>query len=143
MRKAIIGTMLLVSVLIMVGMVYARGPMGSGSGACGRPDCPNAGSATTDQWQKFRADSLGLREQMMAKKFELEKEMLQANPDKAKVAKLEGELSALQASVQDMRTKAGLTGCDQGGAGCRNGGMMRNCGSGMANCGQGMGRCNQ
>lgn len=141
MRKIITGTVLFASALIMAGMVYARGPMGFGAGDCGRPDCLNAGSATTDQWQKFRADSLGLREAMMTKKFEIEKELLQTTPDKTRITKLENELSALQASVQGLRTKAGLAGCDQSGSGCRNGGMNVNCGSGMASFGQGRGRC--
>ena len=142
MRKITVGVLLLASAIVMAGMAYARSPLGSGSGSCCLPDCSSA-RITTEQWQKYRTDSLGLREQMMTRKFELEKEELQPHPDNTKVARLESEISSLRSSIHDLRTKAGLAVCYQGGAGCRSNGINGDRGNGMGIRGQGMGRCNQ
>lgn len=141
MRKFIVGALLVASAIVMAGTVYAWGPMGNGPGSCGQQNCPNAG-ATTDQWQKFRTDSLSLREQLMTKKFELEKETLQPSPDKTKISGLEIEISTLKTTIQDLRAKAGLSDCKPSGKGYHNG-IKGNCSNNMESCGQGLRRCSQ
>ena len=129
MKSLIIAAVLAASV-ITVGMVYARGPMGG----CDKPGCNNAGAVSGEQWQKFKADSIELREQMMTKRFELEKENLKATPDAARVAGLENEVADLRTKMQELRAKAGLPTRGQDGPGFRRGGMMNRGGAGCGNC---------
>jgi hypothetical protein len=141
MKRSVIVAVLLGSV-IMVGMVYARGPMAGGPGGCGMSGCNNAGAVGTEQWKKFRADSIELREQMMTRMFELQRENLKEAPDAAKVAKLEAEITDLRTKIQDIGAEAGLPACGTKGADCRGKGEI-NCGAGncggMVNCGTGAG----
>jgi len=90
-----------------------------------------------EQLQKFKGESIGLREQMMSKKFELEKETLKATPDAARIAALETELTGLRTKIQELRTNAGLPTRGQDGPGSRSGGKMnRGPGAGCGNCPQ-------
>jgi hypothetical protein len=126
MKKLIIAAVLAASVST-VGMVYARGPMGG----CGMSGCNNAGGVSGEQWKKFQADSIDLREQMMSKRFALQKENLKATPDAAVIAGLEAEIAGLRTKVQEIRAKAGLPTCDEDGPGPRCGGEMSH---GAGNC---------
>ena len=130
MKRLVIAAVLAASV-ITAGMVYARGPMGG----CGGAGCDNGGAVSGEQWQKFKSDSIELREQMMTKRFELEKENLKAAPDAARIASLETGITDLRMKIQELRSKAGLPTCGQDGPGSRRGGMMnRGPGAGCGNC---------
>lgn len=110
---------------------YGNGPFG------GCADCGQRPGATSDQARKFQTETMDLRQEMMNKRFEAQREMLSATPDAAKVASLQSDIEAIQAKVRDIRGKSGLTGCAGGGeCGKRCGDVAKN---GMGGCGMGMG----
>lgn len=90
----------------------ARGPMAKGNGT-GNCDCYNAYSDTNskdENFKKFRQETLPLRKEINAKRFELEQEYLSENPDNAKINALKGDISNLRSKVQDVKNKYGITG---------------------------------
>jgi len=90
--------------LAVGGTVFAQGRMG------GCNDC-NQGpqdSGQSDQFRKFKMDTLDLRQEMMNKRFELQRENLKGTPDSAKIAALKTEVSAIQARISDIRVQSGL-----------------------------------
>jgi hypothetical protein len=79
-----------------------RNGMGRGCG-----NCPQVG-ASSEQFRKFQADTIDLRQEMMAKRFEIQRENLKGTPDKAKIASLQAEISAVQSKIQAVRSQSGL-----------------------------------
>lgn len=112
-----------------------RGGMGGGCG-----NCAQQSGATAGPFQKFQADTIDLRQEMMNKRFEMQRENLKGTPDSGKIAALQADIKALQAKILDIRGQSGLPvdkcdgECDQmmGGFGPR----------GMGGCGKGTGGCN-
>lgn len=99
------------------------------NGGCG--NCPQQG-AVSDPYRKFQADTIDLRQEMMTKRFEVQRENLQGVPDNAKVAALQAEIKVLQAKIMDIRSRSGLP------AGMNDG----ECPKAMGGCGpKGMGGC--
>ena len=107
----------------------AHAGFGNGrGGGCG--DCAQQGGAS-DQFRKFQADTIDLRQEMMAKRFEVQRENLKGTPDNARIAALQGEIAAIQTKILDVRSKSGLpVGKGDGECGQRGG------------FGRGMGGCN-
>jgi hypothetical protein len=98
-------------------------------GGCG--DCNPAGTAaSTDQLRKFQSDTIDLRQEMMMKRFEIQRENLKATTDNTKVSALQAEIKAIQAKINDARAKSGLP---------ENGRRNGECGSmgGKGGCGKG------
>lgn len=112
--------------LAVTGTVFARGPFGGGPGNC----CQ--GGVQPEQIRKFQQDTLDLRQEMMTKSFELQRENLKATPDSAKIAALQTEIGAIQTKIQDARAQSGLP--ERGGRGPMGGGYGRGP--------MGMGGCN-
>ncbi len=113
---------------------YGNGPRGG----CG--DCLQQPKANSAEVRAFMADSMDLRQEMMTKRFELQRENLKATPDAAKVASLQAEIKAIQGKVMEMHGKSGLPDCQgDGGCGRRCGGADRNC---MGDLGKGTADCN-
>lgn len=112
-------------------------------GGCG--NCAQAG-APTDQFRKFQLDTIDLRQEMMMKRFEAQRENLKATPDNAKIDALKADIKAIQARIHQIKTMSGLPTdkcdgeCDQKIAGCNKMGKG-GCGKGMG--GDGMGGCNK
>lgn len=108
--------------------------MGDGCSKCVQAGVP------TDQFRKFQLDTIDLRQEMMMKRFEAQRENLKGTPDTAKIARLESEIKAIQATIHSIRTNSGLPvdkcdgECDQ----------KLNCfdKKGNGGCGKGMGGCN-
>lgn len=82
----------------------AQAGMGGGCGNC----VQNGAGSASDLYRKFQADSLDLRQEMMTKRFEVQRENLKGTPDQAKIAALKADITMLQAKIQDIRTRSGL-----------------------------------
>ena len=111
-----------------------RGGMGGGCGDCAQQGAPS------EPFRKFQADTIDLRQEMMTKRFDLQRENLKAAPDEAKIASLQADIKALQSKILDIRSRSGLPvdKCD-GECGQMRGGFER---KGMGGCGKRMGGCN-
>jgi hypothetical protein len=105
----------------------ATAGMGGGCDNCGRQ------GAVSDPYRKFQADTIDLRQEMMTKRFEVQRENMQAIPDAAKVSALQAEIKVIQAKIMEIRSRSGLP------AGKNDG----ECPKAMGDCGtRGMGGCN-
>ncbi|MEI6208453.1 MAG: hypothetical protein WCP20_16875 [Desulfuromonadales bacterium] len=104
-----------------------RNGMGGGCGDCAQQGAPS------EQIRTFQAATIDLRQEMMNKRFELQRENLKASPDNARIASLQADIKALQSRILDIRSKSGLpVGRNDG-----------ECAQKMGGCGnKGMGGCN-
>jgi hypothetical protein len=121
-----------VTVLSLAVSLFSIANAGNGNGmggGCG--DCAQGG-APSDPFRKFQGDTIDLRQEMMTKRFEMQRENLKGIPDKGKIALLQGDIKAIQSKILDIRSKNGLPvdKCDG------------ECGLKMGGCGKGMGGCN-
>lgn len=80
----------------------ANAGMGGGCGNCDQQ------GTSSDPYRKFQAATIDLRQEMMTKRFEVQRENLKASPDKAKVAALQAEIKVLQSKIMDIRSQSGL-----------------------------------
>jgi hypothetical protein len=120
-------------VVLAAGSAMAIGPMGGGMGAggcCGMGK--GATAADTAAHKKFINETMPLRQEMMNKHFEMQKEYIKETPDQVVMTKLKGEIMELRTKLMDARTKAGLP-MGRGGKGMR-GGMKHGMGGGMMDC---------
>jgi hypothetical protein len=62
----------------------------------------------TDLNLQFRKDTLDLRQEMMNKRFELQRENLKGAPDVARIAVLKADISAIQSRINSIRVRSGL-----------------------------------
>ncbi len=125
------------SALAMPGMGPGAG-MGPGSGpGKGQGPCVTQGQYT-EQYRKFAAETLPIRQEMSNKHFDLQKEFLKEKPDAEAVKKLQGEIGELRKKLIDAHVKSGLPmGKKMGATGKRGhrgprggsmmGGMMQDC----------------
>lgn len=97
--------------LAVGGTVFAQGRMG-GCNDCNQGDKGRQASGQTDQFRTFQINTLDLRQDMMNKRFELQRENLKGTPDAVRVAGLKAEVSAIQARINEIRVQSGLS--DQG-----------------------------
>lgn len=118
-RGTVVGLVVAIGLLIASG-VYAWWP-GGGMGYYGTGT--NVGAV-----QKFQSETLSLRDAIMTKQLELQNEYNKPVPDTNRIATLGKEIIDLQAKIQTVAEKHGIT------AGGAMGGMMM--GRGMM--GQGM-----
>lgn len=134
MKKMSVVVLALSLAVSMFGIANAgRSGMGMGMGCA---NCPQAG-ATSEPFRKFQADTIDLRQEMMTKRFEVQRENLMSTPDKEKIAALQAEISALQTKIMDVRSQSGLpVNRNDGECGKR---MGRFGNQGMGFCGKGMG----
>jgi len=87
--------------------VQAGNRMGGMHGDCG--NCDKVGTpAPTEQIRKFQADTIDLRQEMMTKRFEMQRENLKATPDAGKISTLQAEIKAIQAKITAARVASGL-----------------------------------
>ncbi len=99
--------------LAIGGTVFAQGPRGGCNTCdqCGQGNQGNQGAqgfVESDPYRKFRQDTLDLRQDMMNKRFELQRENLKGTPDATKVAGLKAEVTAIQSKINDIRVQSGL-----------------------------------
>lgn len=133
--------------LAFCGTVLAQSPMG-GCSQCaqGTQQMQQVSQepAPTDQFRKFQLETLDLRQDMMLKRFEMQRENLKGTPNVAKIAALKAEVNAIQARISSFKVQSGLTDNDK-----RDGECFKMDGScfkqdGMGGCSKpgGMGGCN-
>ena len=133
MKKISVVVVALSLAVSMFGVANAgnRNGMGGGCGTCMQ------GGVAAEPCRKFQADTIDLRQEMMTKRFEMQRENLKATPDSAKIAALQADIKTLQTKIQDVRIQSGLpVGMRDGECGQRMGGK------GMGGPGRGMGGCN-
>lgn len=90
--------------LAIGGTVFAKGPMRG----CNECNQGLQGAGPTDQYRKFQMDTLDLRQEMMLKRFEMQRENLKGTPDTAKIAALKADVSEIQARINSVRVQSGL-----------------------------------
>ena len=119
--------------LAVGGTVFAQGRMG-GCNECMQGNQGSQVVGQPDQFRKFQADTLDLRQDMMNKRFEMQRENLKGTPDVAKIAGLKAEVGVIQTKINQMRVLSGLP--DQGkrdgecfkmDGGCGKNGQMGGC----------------
>lgn len=130
--KKIIATMTVCAMALTISATaFARGPMGGpgGGGGCGNcyQNGTGAGSVNLEQLRKFKAETLDLRQEMMNKRFELQRENLKGTPEAAKINALQSEISSIQAKIQAVRVKSGLPDRGMRDGECGNRGGKRSC----------------
>jgi hypothetical protein len=132
--------------LAVGGTVFAQGHMG-GCNECNQGNLGMQGpkvSGQPDQFRKFQMDTLDLRQDMMNKRFDLQRENLKGTPDAAKVAGLKAEVTAIQAKINAIRVQSGLPDKGKRDGECfkMEGGCFKQDGMGGCNKQSGMGGCN-
>lgn len=93
--------------LAVDGTVFAQGHMGDCNDCNHSAHVPQV-SGQPDQFRKFKMDTLDLRQEMMNKRFELQRENLKGTPDAAKVAGLKADIRSIQARINEIRRQGGL-----------------------------------
>jgi len=61
-------------------------------------------SATPEQFKKFKAESIDLRQEMTNKRFDLQRENLKETPDSAKIAAIKADIEAIKTKIDALRT---------------------------------------
>jgi hypothetical protein len=134
----------------MIGGTTFAAPCGKdgGCGNCnqgaqiGQPNPASPANAETDVYRQFRINTLDLRQAMMNRRFDLQRENLKATPDTAKVAALKADVAAIQARINEIRVQSGLPDDGKrdgecfkpdGGCGMQNGGCDKQNGAGDCN----------
>ena len=93
--------------LAVGGTVFAQGRMG-GCNECAQGNQTPQAVGQTDQNRKFQMDTLDLRQEMMLKRFEMQRENLKATPDAGKIAALKADVNTIQARINSIRVQSGL-----------------------------------
>jgi hypothetical protein len=131
MKKMFVAVMAL-SLTISLFNGANAGTMDGTGGGCGKC-AQQSGSTSADPLRKFQADTIDLRQEMMTKRFEVQRENLKGTPDTTKITALQADIRNIQAKILDIRSKSGLP------AGKSDG----ECGQKPGGCGhKGMGGCN-
>jgi len=73
----------------------------------GCSDCVTC-NVSPEQMRKFKLDTIDLRQEMMNKRFDLQRENLKEAPDSAKTAALEADIAALKEKIEAQRKAANL-----------------------------------
>lgn len=105
MKKITAALTALALALVIGGTAQAGKLKGGMHGGCG--DCAQTG-ALTDQQRSFQQNTIDLRQEMMLKRFDVQRENLKATPDIAKVTALKSEIKAIQTRIHDLRVQSGL-----------------------------------
>lgn len=127
MKKMSVVVVVMALAVSLFGSANAGGMSGIGGG-CG--NCAQPGS-TAEQFRKFQADTIDLRQEMMTRRFELQRENLKGRPDEAKIALLQAYIGTLQSKILAIRSQSGLP-VDRCDGECAR--MMGGCGKGRGGC---------
>lgn len=127
--KKITATLTAVALALTIGGTAQAGKHKAGTHeGCG--DCAQS-KALTEQQRAFQQNTIDLRQEMMLKRFEIQRENLKATPDNAKVAALKSEIKVIQTKISDIRVQSGLPDSGMRDGECfQRDGKGRNCGSG-------------
>jgi hypothetical protein len=119
--------------------LFSRADAGYGTGrgaGCGNCDQQVA----SEPFRKFQADTIDLRQEMMVKRFEVQRENLKGTPDREKIAALQADIKVIQSKILDIHNQSGLTADKGDGECCRKDGRFDK--RGMGGRGKRMGGCN-
>lgn len=130
MKRMLMSVLVIGLTAITLNGANAGGMKGMGDG-CG--DCAKQGGAS-EPFRKFQADTIDLRQEMMLKRFEVQRENLKAVPDAAKVVALQADIKNIQAKIQSVRSMSGLPMGKSDGECAPKGGGMGGCGKGQGDC---------
>ncbi len=153
MRKIRIAAPIIALFLAVGGVSLAIGGQTGGpcgkSGGCG--NCAQGGQSVqaaplsqapageADPYRQFVQSTIDLRQVMMNKRFDLQRENLKATPDTAKVAALKTDIFQIQTKIGEIRTQSGLA--DSGKMDGECGKMDGTCFKMGAECGKMNGEC--
>jgi hypothetical protein len=127
MKKSLLA-LTAVAALSFAGSALAMPGMGAGQGM--GPGMATQGKYS-EQYKKFAAETLPIRQEMMNKHFDLQKEMLKDKPDAEAIKKLQGDVGELRKKMIDAQVKSGLPMGKMGKMGKRGSKGMRGGGMGM------------
>jgi hypothetical protein len=123
--------------LAIAGTALALCPKGDGCGNCnqGAQSFQGAAAGEPDPYLQFKQNTLDLRQDMMNKRFEVQRENLKATPDAVRMAGLKADILAIQARINDIRLQSGLpdTGKRDGECFKMDGGCLKQDGTGGCN----------
>jgi hypothetical protein len=141
MKKILVTVTACILALSVGGTVFAKGHMGGGCSQCNQGQ---ADAGPTDQFRKFQMDTIDLRQEMMIKRFEMQRENLKGTPDAAKIAALKADVGVIQARINSIRVQSGLPENDKKDGECfkMDGSCFKQDGMGGCNKPGGMGGCN-
>lgn len=107
--KKLYAAITVLAISLSVGVTaMAQGKMsGKSSQKAGCSSCQKAG-ATPEQMKKFKADSIDLRQEMMNKRFDLQRENLKETPDSARVAAIKADMEAIKVKIDALKAAAGM-----------------------------------
>lgn len=110
--KKILAALTVIAAATLTGTAFAQGGMGPGMGAGAGmgPGCKTgvAAGQYSEQYKKFAQETLPIRQEMMNKHFDLQKEYLKDKPDQEVIKKLQGEIGELRKKMIDAHVKSGL-----------------------------------
>ena len=145
MKKMSVAVIAMTLAVSMFGSANAGNMNGMGGGC---ENCAQQGGAPSDPFRKFQADTIDLRQEMMTKRFDMQRENLKATPDAAKIAELKTDIKLLQTKILAIRDQSALPDDKSDGeCGQKMGKLekkgMGDCSKGPADCGnKGRGGCN-
>lgn len=136
MRKSVLALTAALT-FAMAGSALAGPGWGGKGGGCGMGPGYYGGPGKgqySEQYRKLEADALPIRQQMMNKRFELQKEFLKEQPDQTAIKKINAEMGELRKKMIDLKTEAGVP-VGWGGRGYHGGkGYRYHKGMGYAGC---------
>jgi hypothetical protein len=122
--KRILGAVVAAAIALTGGVALAHGPgMGQGAGH-------DTGTSAASM-RKFQKETLGLRDELAAKRLDLQEEYDKAEPNSGRIASLKKEIVDLEAKIQVAADKYGVR---SWGHGHGRGMMHANDGSGSCGC---------
>lgn len=128
--------MIVVAVTTLVGASVAFAQMGWGSGyGRGYQGSGSTQQVNVENLKKFQKETLGLRDELISKRAELQNEYNKQAPDTARIADLRKQMIDIQAQLQKGAEKNGLPAWGQGyGRGRMGRGMMSGSGPYGSGC---------
>lgn len=132
-KKVFITAVILTMFLMMAVVVSAESNKMAG-------DCANCmklqGNLSTEPFQKFQADTIDLRQQLVNKRFDMQRENLKAMPDKTKISSLQKDIVIIQEKILYIHSQSGLPE-DKSDGEC-----LKNCDKSSNGCAKRTGGCN-
>ncbi len=103
--KKLYAAITILALSLSVGVTaMAQGKMsGKGSKKAACSSCQKS-DATPEQIKKFKTDSIDLRQEMMNKRFDLQRENLKDAPDTARITAIKAEIEAIKAKIDALKT---------------------------------------
>jgi zinc resistance-associated protein len=106
MKKVLVAALVVAMGLSLGGMAYAAWGGGPGPGYGNQTD--------VKALRSFQKETLPLRDELIAKRAEIQNEYTKDNPDQNRIATLQKEMIDLRTKIQDSARKQGLSGYGPG-----------------------------